>query len=75
MAAVAAALPVDRAACEVVARAWDSAAATQPEHAASVWNPKGYVNNSWARVVSSPAGTERARVAQLVALVRRSRAS
>jgi sulfite oxidase len=36
--------------CHVVARAWDSAAATQPEHAASVWNPKGYVNNSWARV-------------------------
>ena len=35
---------------EIVARAWDSAAATQPEHAASVWNPKGYVNNSWARV-------------------------
>ncbi len=35
---------------EIVARAWDSAAATQPETAASLWNPKGYVNNSWARV-------------------------
>lgn len=35
---------------EVVVRAWDSAAATQPEQAASVWNPKGYVNNSWGRV-------------------------
>jgi sulfite oxidase len=35
---------------EIVARAWDSAAATQPEDPASVWNPKGYVNNSWARV-------------------------
>ena len=34
---------------EIVVRAWDSAAASQPEHAASVWNPKGYVNNSWAR--------------------------
>jgi sulfite oxidase len=35
---------------EIVARAWDSAGATQPEHAAGLWNPKGYVNNSWARV-------------------------
>ena len=35
---------------QIVARAWDSAAATMPEHAASVWNPKGYVNNSWARI-------------------------
>jgi sulfite oxidase len=35
---------------EIVARAWDSAAATQPEDPATVWNPKGYVNNSWARV-------------------------
>ena len=35
---------------EIVARAWDSAAATQPEDAAAVWNPHGYVNNSWARV-------------------------
>jgi sulfite oxidase len=35
---------------EIVARAWDSAAATQPEDPASLWNPKGYVNNSWARV-------------------------
>jgi sulfite oxidase len=45
-----ASLPVGPGRVEVVARAWDSAAATQPEHAASVWNPKGYVNNSWARV-------------------------
>jgi len=34
----------------IIARAWDSAAATQPEMAAHVWNPKGYVNNSWARL-------------------------
>jgi sulfite oxidase len=34
----------------VVVRAWDSAAATQPEHAESVWNPKGYVNSAWGRV-------------------------
>jgi sulfite oxidase len=35
---------------EIVARAWDSAAQTQPEHAAQVWNFKGYMNNSWPRV-------------------------
>jgi sulfite oxidase len=35
---------------EVVARAWDSAAATQPEDPAQLWNPKGYANNSWARL-------------------------
>ena len=35
---------------EIVARAWDSSAAAQPEHAATLWNPKGYVNNSWPRV-------------------------
>ena len=35
---------------EVVARAWDTSAASQPEHPAPLWNPKGYVNNSWPRV-------------------------
>lgn len=35
---------------EVMARAWDSAACVQPREPAEVWNPKGYVNNSWARV-------------------------
>jgi len=35
---------------ELLARAWDSAGATQPERAASVWNPKGYANNSWGRI-------------------------
>ena len=35
---------------EIVARAWDTAASVQPESAAQVWNPKGYVNNSWARL-------------------------
>ncbi len=35
---------------ELIARAWDSAANTQPERPESVWNPKGYVNNSWARI-------------------------
>jgi sulfite oxidase len=31
---------------EIVARAWDSSAATQPEDEAALWNPKGYVNNA-----------------------------
>ncbi len=35
---------------DIVARAWDSATAAQPESAAPLWNPKGYVNNAWARV-------------------------
>ena len=35
---------------EVTARAWDTAGATQPERPETVWNPKGYVNNSWARI-------------------------
>ena len=35
---------------EVVVRAWDSSAATQPEDEAAMWNPKGYVNNARPRV-------------------------
>jgi sulfite oxidase len=35
---------------ELMARAWDSTAAVQPESPATVWNPKGYANNSWARL-------------------------
>src|SRR5205823_6667607 len=31
---------------ELVARAWDSAANTQPEDAAKLWNAKGYANNA-----------------------------
>jgi sulfite oxidase len=34
---------------EIVVRAWDSAAGTQPEDPAGSWNPKGYANNSWGR--------------------------
>lgn len=34
----------------ITARAWDSTGAVQPESAAALWNPKGYANNSWARV-------------------------
>ncbi len=35
---------------ELIARAWDSTGASQPESARQIWNPKGYVNNSWAHV-------------------------
>ena len=35
---------------ELVVRAWDSSAATQPEVEAGLWNPKGYVNNARPRI-------------------------
>ena len=35
---------------EILARAWDSSAATQPEDEAALWNPKGYVNNAQPRI-------------------------
>jgi sulfite oxidase len=35
---------------EIVARAVDAAAHTQPEHPRQVWNFKGYMNNAWTRV-------------------------
>jgi sulfite oxidase len=35
---------------EVLVRAQDTAGSTQPESPGQVWNPKGYVNNSWARL-------------------------
>ncbi len=35
---------------EIIARAWDTSAAMQPESPVQLWNPHGYVNNSWARL-------------------------
>jgi sulfite oxidase len=35
---------------EILVRAWDSSAATQPEDPAALWNPKGYVNNARPRI-------------------------
>ena len=35
---------------EIVVRAWDSAAQTQPERLETVWNCKGYMNNAWHRI-------------------------
>ena len=34
---------------EIVVRAWDSSASTQPEAVSTVWNPRGYMNNAWHR--------------------------
>jgi sulfite oxidase len=34
----------------ITVRAWDTTGATQPACPEQVWNPKGYVNNSWAEV-------------------------
>jgi sulfite oxidase len=34
----------------ITARAWDDTGTTQPESPASLWNPRGYANNAWARV-------------------------
>lgn len=36
--------------CQFIARAWDSAANTQPEDPKKIWNFKGYMNNAWHRV-------------------------
>lgn len=41
---------VPRGAVEIVARAFDAAAHTQPEHPRQVWNFKGYMNNAWSRL-------------------------
>jgi sulfite oxidase len=35
---------------ELLVRAWDSSAATQPEDEAGLWNPKGYANNARPRL-------------------------
>jgi sulfite oxidase len=34
---------------DLVVRAWDTTGAAQPESPAHLWNPKGYINNSWDR--------------------------
>jgi sulfite oxidase len=35
---------------EILVRAWDSSAATQPDDEAGLWNPKGYVNNARPKI-------------------------
>jgi sulfite oxidase len=44
------ALELARGDHEIVVRAWDSSAATQPEDEAALWNPKGYANNARPRI-------------------------
>jgi sulfite oxidase len=41
---------------EIVVRAWDSAAQTQPERLETVWNSKGYMNNAWHRIAVTVPG-------------------
>ena len=43
-------LDVDRATRLVRAEAGAGAGRLQPERPASLWNPKGYINNAWGRV-------------------------
>jgi sulfite oxidase len=43
-------LTLDPGEHEILVRAWDSSAATQPEDEAALWNPKGYVNNARPRI-------------------------
>lgn len=40
----------------VTARAWDDTGGTQPESPASLWNPRGYANNAWARIELTAKG-------------------
>ena len=41
---------LDQGPHELVCRAWDSAANTQPENPADVWNFRGYMHHAWHRV-------------------------
>jgi sulfite oxidase len=41
---------------EIVVRAWDTAAQTQPERLETVWNDKGYMNNAWHRISVAVGG-------------------
>jgi sulfite oxidase len=43
-------LCADAGPLHVTVRAWDDTGSTQPESAATLWNPKGYANNSWAHL-------------------------
>lgn len=43
-------LDLDAGSCEIVVRAWDSAAQTMPPSVDQVWNFKGYMNNAWFRL-------------------------
>lgn len=44
---------------QLVARAWDTAANSQPQDPATIWNFKGYINNAWHRVSVTVADEKR----------------
>jgi sulfite oxidase len=48
---------------ELLVRAWDSSAATQPEDEAALWNPKGYVNNARPRIRVRAAAVQQSSLA------------
>lgn len=37
----------------IMARAWDDTGTLQPESAESLWNPRGYGNDSWPRIAAT----------------------
>jgi len=41
---------IDAGPLTLMARAWDDTGAIQPESPASLWNPRGYGNNAYARI-------------------------
>lgn len=41
---------LNKGSSQIIVRAWDSAGNSQPEDARTIWNFKGYMNNSWHRV-------------------------
>jgi sulfite oxidase len=41
---------VDTGPLTLMARAWDDTGAVQPESTASLWNPRGYGNDAYARI-------------------------
>lgn len=41
-------IDLEPGATTVTVRAWDSTGAAQPDTAAALWNPKGYINNAWS---------------------------
>jgi sulfite oxidase len=47
------AVEVEPGALCLTARAWDDTGVTQPESPVSLWNPRGYGNNAWARITAS----------------------
>ncbi len=43
-------LELNKGCSQIIVRAWDSAGNSQPEDARTIWNFKGYMNNSWHRI-------------------------